>query len=126
VSAFNGPADLDSFDLITHRFTDSAIKAQKSPKRKQLEQYYGQIREYREGRNTTISRNKVFQALKKYHPLDWLLPVELYELAKQGADLDFQKELLEHLEQIKREQPRLGHLIDDGLMLIDKALLKVP
>src|SRR5690606_26389568 len=42
VSAFNGPADLDSFDLITHRFTDSANKAQKSPKRKQLEQYYGQ------------------------------------------------------------------------------------
>jgi len=126
VSAFNGPADLGSFDLITHSFADTAIKAQKSPKRIQLEQYYGQIRDYREGRNTTISRNKVFQALKKDHPEDWLLPVELYELAIQGPDPDFQKELLDHLEQIKRDEPRLGHLIDDGLMLIDKEFVKVP
>src|SRR5690606_11623122 len=118
--------DLESFDLITHSFSDTAIKAEKSPKRKQLEQYYEQIREYREGRNTTISRNKVFQALKKDHPQDWLLPVELYELAKQGPDLDFQKERLEHLKQNKEEDPRLGNQIDDGVILIDIAFLKVP
>ena len=126
VSAFNGPADLHSFDLITHRLTDTTIKPKKSSKRVQLEQYYGQVRDYREGRNTTISRNKVFQALKREHPQDWLLPVELYELAKQGQDANLQKALLEHLEKIKQDRPRLGHLIDDGLRLVENGILQLP
>lgn len=121
VSAYNGPADLHSFDLITHQITESTIKPKKNPKRLQLEQYYQQVREFREGKNTTISRNKVFQALKNEHPQDWLLPVELYELAKQGNDHGFQQDILEHLENIKRENPKVGHLIDDGIQLVEAS-----
>ncbi len=121
VSTYNGPADLHSFDLITHQITESTIKPKKNPKRIQLEQYYQQVREFREGKNTTISRNKVFQALKNEHPQDWLLPVELYELAKQGNDHGFQQDILEHLENIKRENPKVGHLIDDGIQLVETS-----
>jgi len=123
VSAYNGPADLNSFDLMTHQITESTIKSKKDEKRMQLERYYEQVRHFREGKNITISRNKVFQALKKDHPKDWLLPVELYELAKQDNNLEFQQELLEHLENIKRNNPKVGHLIDDGLQLVDTALV---
>lgn len=126
VSAFNGPADLDSFDLITHQLADTAIKPRKNQKRVQLEQYYGQVRDYREGRGTTISRNKVFQALKREHPQDWLLPVELYELAKLGHEAKLQKEILDHLETIKQDNPKLGHLIDDGLRLVEDGVLQLP
>src|SRR5690606_10963518 len=126
VSAFNGPADLASFDLITHSVTDTTIKPKKNSKRLLLEQYYGQVREFREGRNTTISRNKVFQAIKREYPQDWLLPVELYELAKKGKDANLQKEILEHLEKIKQDSPRLGHLIDDGLRLVGNGVLQLP
>lgn len=125
VSAFNGPADLGSFDLITHEITETTIKPKKSPERQQLELYYQQIREFREGKNTTISRNKVFQELKENHPHDWLLPVELYELAKKGNNIGFQEEILSHLEDIKRNNPKVGHLIDDGIRLIDHSFLKV-
>lgn len=125
VSAFNGPADLNSFDLITHEITETTIKQKKSPERQQLEQYYLQIREFREGKNTTISRNKVFKELKENHPNDWLLPVELYELAKQGNDEAFQQEILDHLETIKQNNPKVGHLIDDGIQLIDHSLSQV-
>jgi len=125
VSAFNGPADLSSFDLITHEITETTIKPKKSPERQQLELYYQQIREFREGKNTTISRNKVFQELKENHPHDWLLPVELYELAKKGNNVGFQEEILSHLEDIKRNNPKVGHLIDDGIRLIDHSFLKV-
>src|SRR5690606_30946904 len=120
------PADLGSFDLTTHQIRETAIKAKKSPKRAQLEAYYGQIRDFREGRNRTISRSKVFRALKEDHPQDWLLPVELYELAKAGGDIALQGALLEHLEKIKRENPKLGHLIDDGLRLIEPGILQLP
>ncbi len=123
VSGYNGPADLNSFNLITHQLTETTIKPKEDPRRTQLEQYYQQIREYREGTNTTISRNKVFQAIKQEYPEDWLLSVELYELAKKSDDLDFQAEILAHLEQVKRNNPKVGHLIDDGVALVDAPLV---
>lgn len=125
VSAYNGPADLNSFNLMSHQITESTIKSKKDEKRLQLEQFYQQVREFREGTNTTISRNKVFQELKNNHPQDWLLPVELYELAKQDNNQAFQQEILAHLENIKRDNPKVGHLIDDGIRLIDQAFVKV-
>ena len=123
VSVFNGPADLQSFDLVTHKVTDTTIKSVQTAKRKQLEQLYQQVREFREGKNVTISRNKVFQEIKANHPEDWLLAVELYELAKNNDDISFAKELKAHLEALKLQKPQLGHLIDDGLGLVDKNLV---
>ena len=123
VSAFNGPADLDSFDLVSHEIIEATIKPQKSEERLQLEQLYQQIRDFRAGRNTTISRNKVFHELKTHFPEDWLLSVELYELAKNNMDTDFASAILEHLETVKQGNPKLGHLIDDGLALVNKSLV---
>lgn len=117
VSAFNGPADLGSFDLISHVPAEQTIRVAKNKKRQQLERLYGQIREFREGTNTTISRNKVFREVKSNHPGDWLLSVELYELAVAGHDDAFAREILEHLEKVKQDRPEVGHLIDDGIAL---------
>lgn len=123
VSAFNGPADLNSFDLISHEITETTIKPKTDNKKKQLELYYAQIRDFRAGINTTISRNKVFQELKKDYPDDWLLPTELYELAKESNDQDFQTDILKHLETVKLNNPKVGHLIDDGISLVDATLV---
>jgi phenylalanine-4-hydroxylase len=117
VSAFNGPADLESFDLTSHVPGEQTIRVEKNAKRLELEKLYGQIREFREGTNTTISRNKVFHVLRSNHPEDWLLAVELYELAVEGRDTAFAKEILEHLEAVKQQRPEVGHLIDDGMAL---------
>ncbi|ADY28524.1 phenylalanine 4-monooxygenase [Cellulophaga lytica] len=123
VSAFNGPADLHSFDLITHSITEETIKPKQTEAKTQLENLYKQVREFREGTNITISRNKVFQEVKNNYPTDWLLPVELYELAKSNNDDDFAVEIIEHLETVKQNNPKVGHLIDDGLELVDKSLV---
>lgn len=119
VSCFNGPADLGSFDLITHEVSSSTIKSKISEEQRNLERYYEQIRHFREGKNTTISRNKVFKEVKEKFSNDWLLPVELYELAKNNGDEDFAKKIAEHLEGVKLNNPKVGHLIDDGLRLVD-------
>ncbi|SDF14168.1 phenylalanine-4-hydroxylase [Pricia antarctica] len=118
VSAFNGPADVNSFDRITHEISSMTIKTDTSEQQSQLEKYYEQIRHFREGKNTTISRHKVFDALKKDYPNDWLLSVELYELAVTNGDSDFAGEIVMHLENIKRHHPKVGHLIDDGMALV--------
>ena len=121
VSAFNGTADLGSFDLITHEITDTTIKSKKDTERARLEMYYKQIREFREGTNTTISRHKVFEEIKTDHPNDWLLSIELYELAKKSNDDNFQQEILAHLETVKQSNPKVGHLIDDGISLVEHS-----
>ncbi|ADV48133.1 aromatic amino acid hydroxylase [Cellulophaga sp. E16_2] len=122
-SAFNGPADLASFDLITHKVTNTTIKPTKNDQSILLEQYYQQIREFREGKNTTISRNKVFQEVKHNFPKDWLLSIELYELAKSNNDIEFATEILAHLEEVKQNNPNVGRLIDDGLVLVNQSLV---
>jgi phenylalanine-4-hydroxylase len=123
VSAFNGPADLASFDLITHKVTNETIKPAKNDKSMLLEQYYQQIRTFREGKNTTISRNKVFQEVKHNFPTDWLLSIELYELAKSNNDSEFATEIITHLEEVKQNNPSVGRLIDDGLLLVHQSLV---
>jgi len=123
VSAFNGPADLNSFDLVTHELSSTTIKQAKDKVRSKLEQLYTQVREFREGTNTTISRHKVFEEIKKEYPSDWLLSVELYELAKTNGDMVFSKEILAHLETVKLDNPKVGHLIDDGVSLVSKSFV---
>lgn len=124
VSAFNGPADLRSFDLTSHVPSEQTIKAKMSPAKEKLHLLYAQIRDFREGRNTTISRNKVFKVVQDEYPEQWLLPLELYELAHNGGDQEFASDILEHLESVKRNRPEVGHLIDDGLALITGVPVK--
>ncbi|HEX9601375.1 MAG TPA: aromatic amino acid hydroxylase [Mariniflexile sp.] len=120
VSAFSGPADLNSFNLITHMPSSKTIHVKKSNKQIKLEALYQQVRDYREGKNKTISRTKVLEALIENHPADWLLPVELYELAFVGNEAKLCEAILNHLETIKQNKPEVGRLIDDGLGIVRK------
>ena len=67
--------------------------------------------------------SEVFQEIKNNHPKDWLLPVELYELARNNGDGTFAQEIYGYLENMKHDRPKLGRLIDDGLQLVDKKLV---
>lgn len=118
VSAFSGPADLQSFHLINHAPSTKTIQIKKSIKQLELESFYQQVRDYREGKNRTISRTKVLSQLIEKHPNDWLLPVELYELAFKGNERALSKSILQHLETIKQKSPEVGRLIDDGLKIV--------
>ena len=123
VSAFNGPADLNSFDRITHQIKEPTLKPTKNKSSIRLEQLYQQIRDFREGLNTTISRTKVFNELSTNFPNDWLLSIELYELAKNNNDKEFAQQISHHLETVKLDSPHLGHLIDDGINMINDAMI---
>jgi phenylalanine-4-hydroxylase len=127
VSAFNGPADLNSFNLVSHQITETTIKRQKDAQRNKLEQLYQQVRNFREGKNTTISRNKVFKEVVTHYPEDWLICVELYELALKDTqsqkERDFASQIKAYLEIVKENNPKVGHLIDDGLSLASTNLV---
>lgn len=123
VSAFSGPADYNSFDLITHVPSSKTIHVEKSDQLLHLETLYQQVRDYRDGVNKTISRTKVLEELIKNYPNDWLLSVELYELAFLANETKLCQSIMEHLETVKQNRPEVGHLIDDGLAIIEKTLL---
>ena len=122
VSAFSGPADLNSFDLITHTTSSQTIHVKKSYKRLELETFYQQVRDYRDDKNRTISRTKVLEQLIEKHPNDWLLPIELYELAFIGNETKLCESILKHLEMVKQNRPEVGRLIDDGLSIIKQNI----
>jgi phenylalanine-4-hydroxylase len=122
ISAFSGPADPLSFDLITHKPSSTTIKSEKTPERLELESLYQSVRNIREGKSTKFSLQATFDLLKKYHQKDWLLPVEIYELVKD-RDPKFASEIRNYLEQIKKQRQEVAHLIDNGIELIESKLV---
>ena len=117
-SAFSGPADVSSFDMITHVPTSHTIKQKKSSKREELENLYLNIRKLREGNSAEITLKEAFGAVTANHENDWLLSVEIAELAKKENYSDLIDKVLNHLEKVKTKRPEIAHLIDGGIALI--------
>jgi len=116
-SAFSGPADVNSFDLITHVPSSKTIKAKKSPEREELESLYLNIRNIREGKGQTLSIAETFARVKEKHSNDWLLAIEMVELLHQSKD-SLLAEVMMYLDALKKKRPAVAHLIDGGLELI--------
>jgi phenylalanine-4-hydroxylase len=118
ISAFSGPADVSSFDMINHVPSSHTIKQKKSNKREELENLYLNIRKLREGKPAEITLKEAFGAVTANHENDWLLSVEIAELAKKENHSDLIDKVLNHLEKVKTKRPEIAHLIDGGLSLI--------
>lgn len=118
ISAFSGPADVSSFDMINHVPSSHTIKQKKSNKREELENLYLNIRKLREGKPAEITLKEAFGAVTANHENDWLLSVEIAELAKKENHSDLIDKVLNYLEKVKTKRPEIAHLIDGGLSLI--------
>lgn len=118
ISAFSGPADVHSFNLVGHVPSSKTIKAKKTPERIELESLYQNVRDLREGRTAALSLSDVFSALQQKHSGDWLLSVEIAELLHAQNNNALLDEVVAHLEKLKLKRPKVAHLIADGLSLI--------
>lgn len=122
ISAFAGPADIHSFDLITHKPSSTTIKSKKTAEREELESLYESVRNIREGKNAKFSLDAALEIARKQHPKDWLLSVEIYELASEN-DPELAEAALNHLHEVKEMRPEIGHLIDDGIDMVQHKLV---
>ncbi|GGE95294.1 aromatic amino acid hydroxylase [Flavobacterium limi] len=118
VSAFSGPADVNSFDLINIVPTIKTIKAKHTDERDDLEILYSTVRNIRNNKDSKSELQSVFEKLKNNHPYDWLLAVEIAELLKDSDQKELLQEVLNHLGQLKIQRPEVAHLISGGLELI--------
>lgn len=116
ISAFSGPADVNSFDMVTHIPKTKTIKARKSEEREALEKLYAEVRRSRED-HIEENLGSILDTLIHHHPNDWLLTLEIVELAKQNA-LPFYEKALDHLLNVKERRPEIAHLITNGLNLL--------
>ncbi|WP_034923936.1 aromatic amino acid hydroxylase [Gillisia sp. CAL575] len=122
ISAFAGPADPLSFDLITHTPSSTTIKSKKNQDKLELESLYEAVRNSREGKDTKFSLQATFDLVKKHHHNDWLLSIEIYELIFH-QDPEFAREIKEHLNKLEVRRPDVAHLINSGLELIENDLV---
>lgn len=122
ISAFSGPADVTSFDMINHVPSSQTIKQKKSPEREELERLYKNVRNIRENRAAEITLKEAFAAVSSAHPNDWLLSLEILELAHKTQQHDFIEKVQNHLEKVKINRPEIAHLITNGLELISPVM----
>lgn len=118
ISAYSGPADVNSFDLITHVPSSTTIKPKFSDSRIELEGLYNSVREIRENKVSSLTLNSIFEKIKKNHPKDWLLSVEIAELCKESNNNSLLEDVISHLNNIKNQRPEVAKLINNGLGLI--------
>jgi phenylalanine-4-hydroxylase len=118
VSVFSGPADTNSFDMISHVPSSQTIKHKKSAEREELESLYQKVRVIREENNNQLSLENIFNNVKKNHPKDWLLSVEIAELLNNDNEETLLQDVLKYLELLKNKRPEVSHLIENGLSLI--------
>jgi phenylalanine-4-hydroxylase len=117
-AAFSGPADVNSFDLIQHVPSSQTIKQKKSPEREELEKLYAKVRNIREKSPFEANLEEIFSSVEANHPNDWLLSVEIAELAQKMKNEILVNKVLDHLEKVKNKRPDIAHLITNGLELL--------
>lgn len=119
VSAFSGPADVNSFDNITHVPSSTTIKAQRDAEKLHLEDLYRQVREMRQIDTITAEAlDTIWNSYSTRHRNDWLLAVEIAELAHSKDFHRLYQQIEQHLSEMADKKPAIAHLIHDGLALI--------
>jgi phenylalanine-4-hydroxylase len=118
VSAFADAADINSFEDKSEVSKTETRKIKYSEKEKELHALYEEVRTMRattEGSEEKIT--SVFHRLKKYFSEDWLLSLELYEVALQ-YDFLIQEEIHTYLLILQRNEKN-SKLIENGLNLLN-------
>ncbi|MDX9705714.1 MAG: aromatic amino acid hydroxylase [Weeksellaceae bacterium] len=120
ISAYAGPADFTSFDMITHELETKVKKSEILAEVAVLREMYQMVREKR--KNTQFDEGfllKLFIKLKENYPREWLLPVELYELAYQKGFEELVNQLKSYLHSLMETEKDISHLIEDGIKLAE-------
>jgi phenylalanine-4-hydroxylase len=118
-SAFSGPAAIESFENIYKIAAEKTHKISYSENDKKLHKLYQEVRDLR---NKNNQKNEqiiaIFNELKENYDNDWLLFLELYEIAIK-IDKNTSEMVLNHLKLLKKTK-KYKKLITDGLRLINQ------
>ena len=121
VSAYAGPADKASFNLVEHELSSINQVIEKTEKELVLEQLYLDIRTKRSNATEAIDFNKIVNIIEESYPEEWLLLLEIYELIG-ATESNLANSIFQLLENIKVNRIDLVELIEEGLKLLKPKL----
>jgi phenylalanine-4-hydroxylase len=120
VSAFSGPADPFAYKLEYPVPKEKTHKISHSPRAQKLHNLYQAVRDFREKEINNTDLFKVWEEVKKDYPEEWLLPLEMLEVASQKANLQSLKyEIRDYLLKIKGSDPDIMRLVENGMLTVD-------
>ncbi|MFV0249229.1 MAG: aromatic amino acid hydroxylase [Tenacibaculum sp.] len=122
VSAFAGPADANSFENLGNISKTKTSKIIYSDQEKELYAFYSEVKMLRE--NNTVSEHKIkyiFEQLKTKFTNDWLLPLELLEIAID-KNYFIKTSLTSYLNELKTNK-NYKSLIENGIELLNNCKL---
>ncbi len=120
-SVYAGAADKAEFEKSSY-ISPTATTTSNYHDKKYIE-LYQKVRDAREQKKNIVNLNQIFNEVRQKFPDDWLLSVELYELAnKPGNDLGL--EIKDYLLRKAASNVELKKLITDGIELIEKLIPK--
>lgn len=118
ISAFSGPADHRSFDLITHVPSEGTIHVERSKQYQALDALYAQVREARKGSSMSSGQiQDILMRLEQEFSEDWLLALELFELSQ--SDKPMASTIKSYLSDQMTKLPEVAHLIENGIRLAE-------
>lgn len=122
VSAYAGPADPSSFDQITHVPTEKSHKRIITPSLEKLHKLYKEVRDMRISEKVDDQRlSEIWTNIQSDFDLEWLLPLEIYEIAKQDH---LKEEIKTYLLSLK-DKIDVFHLVEEGLLMVDEQDLQL-
>jgi len=119
VSAFAGAADPCSFPNLYRASRTPSISKESNDKTLALCELAQRIRDLRASESfSEKDLDNIFGILKKEHPYNWLLPLEVLELSNSAK---LKSCIKKHLSKLAFEKPNLSGLIASGFELIKKG-----
>lgn len=123
-SVFSGVPDSNGYELSFEPPKEKTHKLTYSAHQRKLQELYQTIRDYRSSQQTDVEVLKVvFEKLQTEHKQDWLLCLEILELAvANNLSADFIGALKRYLENQKKISSSHPKLINDGLRLVEQNM----
>ncbi|WP_196890877.1 aromatic amino acid hydroxylase [Aureivirga marina] len=124
VSAFAGPASVESFEDYASVSETKTQKIEYSKEDLKLHKLYQDVRDIRESGNIDMQKlHIIFEILIKEYATDWLLPLEIMELVNDSEN-ELRERVFAHLQELQKNET-YNHLIKKGLRLISEDLVLV-
>ena len=126
LSVFNGAADKDAYEEITHISDKQTHKVVYDDKTTRLHDIYRALRLIRKNGNGYEQLPGLFETLKTEHRYDWLSAMEILEiLYHKQLYPELEKEVRIYLQLKSATEPDHTKLINDGLHVIENPVTQL-
>lgn len=126
VSVFNGAADKDAYEELTHISDKQTHKVVYDDRTQQLHGIYKTVREIRENGTGYEQLQHLFEILKTEYRYDWLATMEILEiLYHKQLYPELEKEIRIYLQLKSANEQEYTKLINDGLHVIENPVTQL-